>query len=62
MCTAVAISSAKVVQSLDDVPKTTDALVLSNAAVAFNVAKLAKSSKMPCIAFCISLFRLFLFF
>ena len=58
-CTALAISSEKIVLSLDDVPKTTDALVLSNAAVAFNVAKLAKSSKM---AFCISLFCLFLFF
>ena len=31
----------------DDVPKTTDALVLSNDAVALNVATLAKSSKKP---------------
>ena len=32
----------------DDVPTTTDLVVLSIAAVALNVATLAKSSKNPC--------------
>ena len=43
----LAISSAKVVLKHDDVPKTTDATVLSNAAVALNVATLVKSSDKP---------------
>ena len=46
LCTALAISSAKVVFKHDDV-KTTDTFVLSNAAVAFKDAMLAKSSKNP---------------